>query len=210
MGKFQWGKFKHLFLSLAMLLGCVKDGSFKVPRPNCTAAVVENIGYRELKDMYKGETVEILEDLILAGYITSSDQMGNFFGILHFQDRPVDPTEGFQIEIDVRDSYLLYPVGSKVLIKLRGLYLGKSRGIFKIGGQYTSFGNISVGRLPAAVVDQHLFVSCDAVKIMEPVQITLADLTGDLASTLVQIHNIEIKEGELGLSFADTKVETKR
>src|SRR5690606_222479 len=146
----------------------------------------------------------------LEGYITSSDQMGNFFGVLHFQDRAVDPTEGFQIEIDVRDSHLLYPVGSKVLIKLKGLYLGMSKGVFKIGGQFTSFGNISVGRLPATVVDQHLFVSCDAIRNIDPVQITLADLNENLVNILVKIPNVEIKVEEVGLPFADAKVETAR
>lgn len=210
MGKFQFGKPLHLLLGLAMLYSCVKDTSFKALPPNCTADLVANISYREVKDLYKGETFEILKDLILEGYITSSDQMGNFFGVLHFQDSRVDPTEGFQIEVDVRDSHLLYPVGSKVLIKLKGLYLGKSKGVFKIGGQFTSFGNISVGRLPAAVVDQHLFVSCDTIRNIEPVQIALADLNGNLVNILVQIPNVEIKEEEVGFPFADAKVETAR
>src|SRR5690606_2189001 len=210
MGKSRSGKIHHLFISLAMLCACVKDGSFGAPDPHCSGDLVTNIGYGEVKDMYKGETVEILGDLILEGYITSSDQMGNFFGVLHFQDRAVDPTEGFQIEIDVRDSHLLYPVGSKVLIKLKGLYLGMSKGVFKIGGQFTSFGNISVGRLPAAVVDQHLFFSCDAVKAIDPVRITLADLSENLTNTLVQIQGVEIKEEEVGLPFADAMVETAR
>lgn len=210
MGKSRSGKIHHLFISLAMLCACVKDGSFEAPDPHCSGDLVTNIGYGEVKDMYKGETVEILGDLILEGYITSSDQMGNFFGVLHFQDRAVDPTEGFQIEIDVRDSHLLYPVGSKVLIKLKGLYLGMSKGVFKIGGQFTSFGNISVGRLPAAVVDQHLFFSCDAVKAIDPVRITLADLSENLTNTLVQIQGVEIKEEEVGLPFADAMVETAR
>lgn len=204
------GKLHYILLGLALLSGCVKDGNFKAPPANCSDGLVANIGYGELKDLYKGETVEIVGDLTLAGYINSSDQMGNFFGVLHFQDSPIDPTEGLQIEIDVRDSHLFYPVGSKVLIKLKGLYLGKSKGVFKIGGQFTSFGTISVGRLPAAVVDQHLFVSCEDIKTIDPIQLTLADLAENLTNTLVQVHNVEIKEGEIGLSFADAKVETKR
>lgn len=210
MERFRCEKLRFLLLGLAILSSCVKDGNFKVPPFNCTTTLVENIGYRELTELYTGETVEILEDLVLAGYIASSDQMGNFFGVLHFQDRPVDPNEGFQIEIDVRDSHLLYPVGSKILIKLKGLYLGKSKGVFKIGGQFTSFGTISVGRLPAAVVDQHLFVSCDAVKTIEPVPVTLADLNENLTNTLVQIQHIEIKGEEVGIPFADVRMETKR
>jgi len=64
--------------------------------------------------------------------------------------------------------------------------------------------------LPAAVVDQHLFVSCDAIKAIDPVRITLLDLNESLTNTLVQILGVEIKEEEVGLPFADAKVETAR
>ncbi|HUH46349.1 MAG TPA: DUF5689 domain-containing protein, partial [Arenibacter sp.] len=210
MGNFRSARWIYPLLSLAILYGCVKDANFSAPPPDCTVGLVANIGYREVKDLYQGETVQIIKDLILEGYITSSDQMGNFFGVLHFQDSPVDPTEGFQIEVDVRDSYLLYPIGSKVLIKLKGLYLGRSKGVFKIGGQFTSFGNISVGRLPAAVVDQHLFPSCDAITAIAPMKVALGDLNENLTHILVRIPNVEIKEEEVGLPFADPKVETAR
>lgn len=210
MGKSEWRKVLQLLLGLGMLYACVKDTNFKSPVINCTTDLVGNISYGEVKNLYKGETMQIFKDLILEGYIISSDQMGNFFGVLHVQDSPVDPNHGLQIEIDVRNTHLLYPVGSKVYIKLKGLYLGKSKGVFKIGGQFTSFGNSSVGRLPAAVVDQHLFVSCDAVKTIEPMQIALADLDKYPVNTLIQIDNMEMKKEEVGLPFAEAEVETER
>ena len=210
MENFQLKRLRYPLLGLVMLWGCVQDDDFKAPTPYCSTDLVSNIGYGELRDLYKGETVRITADLIIEGYVVSSDRKGNFFGTLHFQDRPVGPTGGFQMEVDLRDSHLLYPIGAKILIKLKGLYLGNSKGIFKIGGQFTSFGNISVGRLPVAVIDQHLFVSCNKPVAIEPVSLSMDILADNHINTLVQFYGVEIKEGEIGLPFAKAQEETLR
>src|SRR5690606_33789592 len=123
--------------------------------------LVANTTIQEVKNLFVDSTEEIQEDLILEGYVISSDKEGNFVGNLHIQDYPDNPTQGLEIEIDVRDSHLFYGVGQKIFIRLKGMYLGKSKGVFKIGGVFTSFGNLSIGRLPATMVDQHLFVACE-------------------------------------------------
>lgn len=196
---------QHLFVFHA----CVKDKNFEEPKPICEQPVA-NAGYSEIKNMYVDETFQIQEDLIIEGYVTSSDQAGNFFSVLHFQDRSSNPTEGFQIEIDRRESYLFYPVGSKIHIKLKGLYLGRSKGVFKIGGIFTSFGNQSVGRLPAAVVDEHIFVACDETAVVHPTITSISELNHGLTNTLVQFAGIEILENELGETFALEREATER
>ncbi len=88
--------------------------------------------------------------------------------------------------------------------------MGKSKEVFKIGGVFTSFGNISVGRLPAAVVNQHIFVASDQKAIMQPSIVSIDQLQKNLTSTLVQINDVEIFDDELGEPFALHKEETKR
>lgn len=198
------------FLGMILLCACIKDRTFDSPESTCTSELIANTTYAEVKALYADETIQIQEDLIIEGYVISSDIEGNFFSVLHFQNNPVNPTEGFQIEIDVRDTHLFYPVGSKIYIKLKGLYLGKSKDVFKIGGVFTSFGNISVGRLPAAVVNQHILVSCDEKTIVQPVKVSVDNLEEKLTNTLVQFENIEIVEEELGLPFAVEREETER
>jgi len=136
---------------------CVKNRTFEPLQSNCTETLTANATYAEVKNLYVDQTLQIQDDFIIEGYVISSDEAGNFFSTLYLQDRAVNPTEGFQIEIDLRDSHLFYSVGSKIYIKLKGLYLGRSKGVFKLGATFTSFGNVSVGRLPASVVDQYIF-----------------------------------------------------
>ena len=197
------------FLGLA-ILSCVKDRNFDPPVSSCVSDLEANTTYAQVKELYQEETFQIQEDLIIEGYVVSSDAAGNFFSVLHFQDKPNNPTEGFQIEIDMRDSHLFYPAGSKILIKLKGLYLGQSKDVFKLGGVFTSFGNISVGRLPSTVIDEHIFVSCNEVSTLQPTIVSIENLEETLTNTLVQFNDLEILEDELDQPFAIEREETER
>lgn len=207
-------KLKHrlniAFLSITLLGACVKDRNFDLPERNRTIDLAANTTYSEVKNLFQEETFQIQQDLIIEGYVTSSDKAGNFFSVLHFQDKPANPTEGFQIEIDLRDSHLFFPEGSKIYIKLKGLYLGKSKDVFKIGGVFTSFGNVSVGRLPAAVVDKHIFMASEEKFEMRPTQVSIESLNPSLTNTLVAIKGVEIIDDELGKVFALEREETER
>ena len=192
------------------LISCVDDSTFDVPPSNCDNEITANIEIAQLTNLYQGETLQIFEDLVIEGYVTSSDVAGNFFNVLHFQDKPTNPTIGLQIELELRDSHLFFPQGQHIFIKLKGLYLGKSRGVFKIGGVFTSFGSRSVGRLPKSVVFEHVISACDALQSLEPLPVNITTLTTDKVHTLIRIDPIEFGSEELGLPFANPEEETKR
>lgn len=193
-----------------VLGGCVKSREYNAVENNCSSNLKANATFLEVKDYYVDKTVQIQEDLIIEGYVISSDESGNFFNVLYIQDKPVNPTAGFQIEIDMRDSHLLYPVGAKVFIRSKGLYLGKTRDVFKLGGAFTAFGNITVGRLPALIADQHIIVACGDREALEPQKIALDELAPGYTHTLVQFSKVEIVAEELGEPFAIPREETAR
>ncbi len=195
---------------LILLLSCVKDRNFNPPTSIQALDLVANTTYSEVKGLFHEKTFQIQEDLIIEGYVISSDVVGNFFSVLHFQDKFESPTEGFQIEIDLRDSHLFFPEGSKIYIKLKGLYLGKSKDVYKIGGVFTSFGNVSVGRLPTTVVGEHIFLSNDEKVVIQPTLVSIENLKQSLTNTLVEFNSLEIADDELGEFFAEERKETER
>lgn len=204
---------RFLFLTLGafvLLCSCVNDNEFAALNGICTSDLEANATFAQVKSLYQGTIMQIQEDLIIEGYVVSSDRAGNFFSVLHFQDSPSDPTEGFQIEIDLRDNHLLYPEGSKILIKLKGLYLGKSKDVFKLGGTFSGFGAIAVGRLPALKVPEHLFPSCDETLPITPNIVSILDLDATLTNTLVRFQDVEIISQELDSLFAVEREETER
>ncbi len=197
-------------LVLAALIGCVKDQNFDPPKKSCEVDLEVNATFADVKDLYIDGTVQILDDLVIEGYVISSDGAGNFFSTLHFQDDPENPAEGLQLEFDVRDSHLFYPIGSKIYVKLKGLYLGKQKDVYKLGGVFTSFGNLSVGRLPANVVSQHLYVSCGDPVSITPAEVRIDALEERMVNTLVELKNVEVIDDELGFPFAEVREETQR
>ncbi|TDT41952.1 lamin tail-like protein [Maribacter spongiicola] len=193
-----------------MLSSCVKDKEFDAPDLECSNAEFTFITISELKNIYNGETIQIQEDLVIKGYVISSDKEGNFFNTIYFQDEPSNPLGGMQIELELRDAHLFFNVGQQIIIKLKGLYLGESKGIYKIGGVFTSFGNRSVGRLPKNVVFDHVLVSCKENVGIIPTSVTVSEINESMLNTLVVVTDVEIKQEEIGETFAIKEEETLR
>lgn len=195
---------------LLVFMSCVKNRNFDAPEIICSEGEFEIIDISELKNFYKGETVQIQDDLVIKGYVISSDKEGNFFNTIYFQDQSSNPSDGMQIELELRDSHLFFNVGQQIIIKLKGMYLGESNGVYKVGGVFTSFGNRSVGRLPKNVVFDHVLLSCKANDGIVPLSTSISELNQTMIGTLVEIGNIEFKEEELGKTFAIEEEETIR
>ncbi|MBT8185536.1 MAG: lamin tail domain-containing protein [Eudoraea sp.] len=189
---------------------CVKEADIDRPGNNCAEKLEANFSLVELKLLYEGATIQIQEDLVIEGYVISSDKAGNFFGSLHFQDSPVFPTAGFQIEIDLSETHLFYKEGSKILIKLKGLYLGKSQASFKIGGVFNVFGRETVGRLPANLVHEHIFLSCQDAVLLQPEEVKIEDLDERKVNSLVKFDHLELIEEDQNQTFAIEGEEKER
>lgn len=200
-----------LTLLLIPVLGCVHNDEFNNPAICEQDNIQANISITELKQLFTGKTIKIQEDLIIEGYVISSDRSGNIYGSVHFQDKPENPNEGLQIELDITDSHLYYPIGSKIYIKLKGLYLGVSKQVYKVGGLYTgSFNNVSVGRLPAAAISDHVLTSCNDAFALKPSIGTIEEISDMVRNSLVTINQASFKEDEQGLVFALPEETTKR
>jgi hypothetical protein len=203
-----YGKVLGLMVALYSLKSCVKDRDFSAPKSPCIEAPPVNASYADVKGLYVDQTIQIQEELIIEGYVSSSDREGNFFSVLYFQDSPTAPSEGFQIEVDLRDSHLFFPVGQRIFIKTKGLYLGKSKDILKLGGVFNAFGNTTVGRLPATAIADHIFTSCEDAQRMEPLSVDLAELQKGQTNILVRLDRVEVAEEGLGGNFAVDREET--
>lgn len=190
------------FLMMVVLVACIRSDDWTPPYINCNAEIKANTTFQIVFDLYQGATVKILEDLVLEGFVISSDEKGNFFNSIHVQDKASNPTRGFQIEVDLRDSYLRFSPGDKVYIHLNGLFLGRTKGIFKLGSAYTSFGNLILGRIPAHAINRHIEKSCDKESVLVPLATTIEDLEFQNANTLITLEHMEFSEEELGQSYA--------
>jgi len=197
-------------ISLMSVVCCVDGREFDELDSSCTTDLAANITFEELDSLVQDDVIQIQDDLILEGYVISSDRAGNFFGALYLQNALSNPSKGIQLEMDLRESHLLFPVGSKVLVKLKDLYLGKRGSNIRIGSAFSSFGNLSIGRLPKGKVLEHLLVSCDAAGLPEPLIATIPEMDSLPSNILVQLESVEFAEEILGETYAVAQEETER
>ena len=74
--------------------------------------------------MVSGEATEINSDIVIKGYVVSSDATGNFYKEFYIQDDPSEPTAAIRLLIDTTDSYNMFNIGREIYVNLNGLYIG--------------------------------------------------------------------------------------
>ena len=148
------------FVSSISFTSCVEEGNFEVPTSlgteenealnklltEATNGSFSEISIANLKGLLvNGQVTQITSDIYVKGYVTSSDQTGNFFKEFFIQDAPTNATAAIKVVTEFVDSYNKFNIGREVYIRLKGLYIGEVRtgdGVTAIGG-----GEFSAGRL---------------------------------------------------------------
>ncbi|MDQ1159755.1 hypothetical protein QE422_000123 [Chryseobacterium sp. SORGH_AS 447] len=144
--------------------------------------------------------VLISNDQIFDGYVVSSDENGNFYKTISFQDKPENPTAGLQIEVDRSSNYADFPVGAHIRINAKGLRLGLDRGTVKIGSVDPTY---SIGRIPASLLSRYVSGVCNGngleVATLKPLELpNLAAAKNDqYINTLVKVSNAQFAIGDI-------------
>ena len=152
-----------------------------------------------------GDIVQVESDMIFEGYVISSDEAGNYYKALVLQDAPENPTAGIYIVVDKRNMYVDFPVGKKVYVYAKGLFVGKDRGLYKLGLTYDSGYGTRIGRIPPSEADRRLIASCDAPAEIRPTSVTIDQIrnNGDaLLNTLIQLNDVEFEKADLCSTFS--------
>ena len=203
-------KFLKTVLMSALIAGtftsCVKDDEWSTPEILCnnrfdapTISMADFAAKAPTSGTYKipadGPAV------ILDGYVVSSDENGNFYKTISFQDKPVNPTVGLQIEVDKASNYTDFPAGSHIRIKANGLVLGWDRGTRKIGSVDPTY---AIGRIPSVSLKNYLAGVCNGsnrldVATLVPTQVSnLADAQQvKYLNTLVSVPNVQFTDSEV-------------
>lgn len=175
---------------------CVDKDDWETPPINCTNKfAAPTITMADFKAMAPATGfVLISSDLIFDGYVISSDENGNFYKTISFQDKPENPTAGLQIEVDRASNYADLPVGSHVRINANGLRLALDRGTVKLGSVDPDY---TVGRIPGVLFSNYISAVCngngmDIVPIKPTLLSSLAEAKkSKYYNTLVTVANVQ-------------------
>jgi len=195
--------FIGLIVVSGLLNSCVNDNSdFQIPKISCQEPDITITNtLLELKANAVGNIHQIKDDMIVAGYVVSSDEQGNFFSSVSIQNQ--DGTAGIKLSIDKRDIYTQLKIGQKVYLKAKNLYISNSGGNSDVALGALLNGNI--GRLPDIEVDNFLFRSCDAIdenNLVHPASIN--SISDAQLNTLVEFDNVQFKADEIGGNYFDS------
>ncbi|MBP0611979.1 choice-of-anchor J domain-containing protein [Chryseobacterium sp. cx-311] len=206
---------RSLYFMMAALLitGCVHDDIYDDPNLagyECKD-LTANMTIAQVKALKQSGVAYVFPDasaseMIMEGYVSSTDETGNIYKTIYIQDNPQNPTHGFTISVDAVSTYTKFPQGSKIYIKLNGLALGTYGGLIQLGVKdAAASGADAVSRIPESTVPAHIFRSCTERAKIVPKILTLAQMSAandNLLGALIQVNNAEFDRTVLCSNFA--------
>lgn len=174
---------------------------FDAPPVYTGPAISANLSIRDLRGkQVSGSVGYITEDWIIEGIVIADDSKDNFYKSIVLQDS----TGGITVKLDGFGLYADYPVGRRLAIKLKGLYLGDYARMVQLGGGVDWSDPRYPELLPIPVPLFNRFIVKKALN--QPVaihRVRLDELDDSLQSCLVQIDQLEFAVTDTGKTYAD-------
>lgn len=192
-----------ILLASLFVISC--ERKFTDPPPLGEPDVVANISIKDVKTRYtSGAPVAITDDAIIEGVVSCDDKSGNYYQQIAIQDS----TGGVLLRLGSFNLFNYYPVGRKVHVKLKGLYLGQYNGTLQFGGgidsPYINQGGVTL--LAANLIDKHIIKGALNQPLV-PKVVTVSQLTTNLqdryVSTLIKLVGYEFASSERSKNYAD-------
>lgn len=197
-----------------VITSCVQDDEFAIPTgttvvdPGLTAnATFANMVARYQQAVASGDDIAEIrldeDEIIIEGYVVSSDQAGNFFEELVIQNKTdgsssdADPRLGFRVDINQSGLFSSYGFGRKVYIKMNGLAIGIENGVYAIGKPN---GN-DIDQIESFELEDFVIRGSE-VENITPKSTTVGELTEADENTLIQLNGVQFSRNDVGLTYA--------
>ena len=198
---------------------CVQDDDYSVPQ---SVGLEENqklvqllseiengsadlMSISEVKNLFvNGEVNEIESNLVVKGYVSSSDYTGNFYKEFYMQDDIENPTAGIKVSINQVDSYNQFNVGREVYIKLQGLYVGETNsgdGVIAIGGGGNAAGD-EISEISENRASDCILRSSNSFMLV-PLALNLSEINDSHIGVYVSGLSAQFSAGLDGLTYVD-------
>ena len=210
-----------IFITSMFFITCVEDNDFTVPQ-NLGAeenlkleTIIDSIqnnqlelkSIKDLKSLYNSgnDPIKIVSDIIVKGYVISSDAKGNYFREFYMQDAAENPTAGIKIAINLTNSYNKFNFGREVYIRLKGLYIGEVNsgdGIITIGGKVSTTDVKEIQSVALNQMNTHFFRSKETAIII-PKEVSLAGLSASDIGTFITVKGVFFPSNLEGKTYVD-------
>ncbi|WP_296385890.1 DUF5689 domain-containing protein [Winogradskyella sp.] len=219
-------KFLMILIASVSITSCVQDDDYTVPNSlgneenvalqniinNIDNGNLTEVSISEVRAMYstEGEPFRVDTDIVMKGYVSSSDKTGNFYKEIYLQDNFENPTTAIKVIINRTDLYNQFNKGREVYILLNpsnengspnGLYIGEERvgnGVITIGAstETDQFGT-TVSSLGENMVTATMFRSANTMDIV-PLNLSLSAISESHVGMFIQVDNVEFADNLAG------------
>jgi hypothetical protein len=170
-----------LYLVAAVFAVSCIDHDFEKPESKKISTLEANMSIADFKTTYKDK--DCSEEVILKGTIISSDEQSNFYKEIYIQDN----SGVVKISFEGYSLYRMYPVNNELVVKCKGL---------KYYTQYSAIGMTSLyGNSRIIIPMKDKFLELGAPKVIDPIELTVGEITSEHLGKLVKIKSISFDEG---------------
>lgn len=165
--------------------GC---NNYDEPATENTVPQSTNISIGELRRLIGSKSQTIDRELVIGGYVTSSDKAGNFYRTVTVEDY----TGGVEIMAGLYDLHNLFPLGHYIIIRLQGCTVAEDYGVLQVGLAPKSYSNHPTEYFSSRQnLDKH--ITCyDVVRQVAPSPQTIGSLNRDMCGRLVTIRGLKL------------------
>ena len=188
-----------LLLLVLMNIQCNKK--FDAPPEYIGPDIKPNLSVSSLRAMhFMGNFDHIIDDFIIEGIVVADDSKDNFYKSIVLQDS----TGGITIRLDGLGLYNDYPVGRKLCVKLKDLWIGDYARMIQlgVGVDRSAAAFPQIAPIPVPLFDRFL-IKKNLQNPIVPKTVRIDQLNDSLQSCLIKIDNVEFAAADTGKSYAD-------
>lgn len=188
-----------MIAAILILIACNKK--FDEPPVYNGPDAKPNLSISALRSMhFNGNFEKIIDDYIIEGIVIADDRKDNFYKSIVVQDS----TGGITIRMDGFGLYNDYPVGRKVFIKLKDLWLGDYGKMIQLGAGIDRSDSLypELTGIPVPLFDRFLLKG-SLQNTITPLPVTIDQLGDSLQSRLILLKDMEFATADTGKPYAD-------
>lgn len=155
------------------------------------------VSIAHLKTLCTAESVVITGDIAIEGYVAANDLYGEYSRTIVL----CDGSGGIEVAVDSRRTAETFPVAARVTVHCTSLALGDYGGRVMLGAPPS--GRYTVDRIAENDFARYFRIDTSAPQAVEPVRVSIADISPSLVGSLVQIDDVTFGTGA-GLAWCDT------
>lgn len=204
MNKFPVAVLALIFSATAVILsGCKKE--YDQPPGPADLPIVANSSIASLKALHTvpGQIDAITADIIVSGIVTANDKSGNLYKQIFIEDS----TGALQIMLDASGLYNTFPVGRRVYVYCKGLYISDYNNMIQLGIRAVVGGVSTMEAILSSDIPNRV-KGGSINNPVNPVTVTLAQLGTGMQNPyigrLIKLEGFEFTNRDTSKTYADT------